>query len=37
MHEMMLINMCLNGNYTKVRKDKNLSDAFPIRNGRHCF
>jgi hypothetical protein len=25
--------MCLNENYSKVCKHKNLSDAFPIQNG----
>jgi len=28
-----LIKMCLNKTYSKVHTGKNLSDAFPIRNG----
>ena len=29
----MLIKMCLNETYSRVRVDKNLPDMFPIRNG----
>jgi hypothetical protein len=29
----MLIKMCLNGSYSKVRIGKHLSAAFPIQNG----
>jgi len=29
----MLIKMCLNGTYSRVRVGKNLSDMFSIRNG----
>jgi hypothetical protein len=30
----MIIKMCSNETYSKVRVGKNLSDAFPIQNGR---
>ena len=30
---LMLIKLCLNETYSRVRVDKNLSDMFPIRNG----
>jgi hypothetical protein len=33
MNPIMLIEMCLNETYSKVRIGKNLSDAFPIQNG----